>query len=713
MLVTLFILFILQAAEGTFHGNSTNLEENYYKVQITGAYNEMVRWTEVSPTNPMTDIIIIHIIGGDYHHLTYYWSDILEAEERYRKIVESTEIGVSMKMQSKAKFFSLVVTIVELFGNSETKTGTCSSWIYSDKRLPDQNKFLKYIENQENEFKTAYLVIKKYVNFDDTKLDSKIRLRAQTKKRKLTAALNETQQLIAEYLMRNWTGVADYVCKSDQLDFMALVAFEDHLLEYIDNDDCDLGQWKEIIDLSFVFALHILDKGISVHEELINTVIENSASTQSLSDQSKQTKVLTNNPLGLLAGDLVQNIISRNVIMKNCENCNCKDQYLTLQLQQALERIRGILPPNIMECKHYDDWHKMRAKENIMGHIKDVPEIDVIFEVFSTTMHWSYAKPYIGIPFSEMPVKNALWWIASHMLTFEKCEQFYDVQHLRVLLEEEAFNLYYMPDRYALPHCGILPSVNVDDSLMMTSIRKEMYLYDTLRNANSDALSNIVGTPGVQVTPIRYEGLLGERFNAFRRRKLSLNPQNYNKLVEDLFMDIWMGDEFNSNMKNFVLLHEQRVNTVLDSCNSCAMMYIIGAISQYDMISFMNYAEDRIYPFSYEQDRYQDSRNKTILRDKRALSRCPEYETNLSNWFLTYSYVFTTRFMEIPGVWETYLSYMDLESDVIVPKSEWMKNKTNNEISEHDVPAFGTVLNNLINERGKIHCKIPFYKLQQ
>ena len=643
MFAVLFVLTLTSSADG-------NIDENRQKIQVAGAYNNLVRWRRNDDTDSLPDIIIIHIMGGDYQLLDPHFTEILETEENLRIQIELTN-EVPMRTQAAGAFYTLVVKMIKDFGNSRTiKIGTCGSWIATEDNFPILYNFFNYINESGNKYKKAYEMVEKELGSVGTEFELKSNLKTLAKKKKISFILDETRKLITEYLERTWTEDPDYVCKSDLLDLKALVALEDNILEYMPKEDCKPRSFTEQIDLSFESALKILNNEFA--DEVLMEAIFKKIDIKVLSDGFKFIKEITENPLGLLATYTVKDIIMNDIKIGACENCNCKFRQKALHVINSMKRIKDILPDKVKKCK--DNWFNMDIKDNFLSYIEDIPGTDDIFETFSTKMYLWFLKPFIGIPFTEMPVKLALWWMLSYLLPLDTCDQFYDVQILRDYLEVYALDTIYLEDLDAMDQCGMLPTINMDDSLAMVLMRQNMLVYEMLRKINYDDFGAIFGLSESSMTPIGYEGYLKIYFDAFRDKELSLNRIDHRSSVQK-FAKMWDSSEMMVQLPGMMSRHADKANNM---CGNCEMRAYQKGISQLELAAIMNHEEGVIYPLAYEKYTYTEERDKIIERDMEALSECPSEEINLITWVNSLLAILETDFMKKSGVFKKFKNYV-------------------------------------------------------
>ena len=646
MFANLLIIVILSSGG---HSSSSKAEENNLKIEVAGAYNNLVRWRKNDVTDLLPDVIIIHIMGGDYQLLDPHFTEILETEEKLRTQIESTN-EVPMRTQAASAFYSLVVKMITDFGYSITKGGTCGSWVDTEHLFPSLDNFFSYIEDSENKDKTAYIMIKTTLKKFGTEKGLKQSLNALKKMKKILTALDDTRKIKDEYLERTWTEEPAYVCKSDLVDFKALVALEDHILEHIPHDDCNLISSTDKIDLTFEGALKILDISLE-DEELINDVIHQSATQQTLDDY-KVIKLLTKNPLALLSITTVRDIISGFLTVGKCESCNCKRRHKALPLHHSVNRIRNIFPSAVNECK--DNWVTIIMRHNLFFFLIDIQGIETLFEAFAASGYMWYYKPYVGISYSEMPVKHGIWWTASHILPFDTCERFYYAQILRDLLEKVSRQLTYRIDRKAFDQCGILPSIETHDSLLMIEKKRNMIYYDMIRKFNPSDISIFFRLPRSSETPFGYESALNLYFKYFRDEELSLDPEDNENMI-NTFTTYWIEKE---SIWGLPAVYRSQANTLRKSCPTCEFYSFFKAIFETYVIATMNYDEGRIHPFSFEQERYSEERSKVINQDTEALSGCPSKRDNFITLVQSDRALLSSELMQKPDAFKLYLGYL-------------------------------------------------------
>ena len=695
------LIIIILASGGHSFLSQAEFDENNLKVEVAGAYNKLVRWRRSNITDLLPDMIITHIMGGDYHLLEPNFTEILETEEKLRSQIESENV-VPMRTQAAGKFYSLVVKMVTDFGNYETKVGTCGSSIAIEHLVPDLDNFFNYINDPENKNKASYLLIKTILKNFGTEKELKKSLNAMEKKNKITTALDDTRQIKDKYLERPWTEEPDFVCQSGLMDFKALVALEDRILEYIPHDECDLKSSTDKIDLTFDAALKLIDIALE-DEELINALINQSA-TEQASDEYKGIKLLTNNSLALLSMTTVRDMISGHLAIGICENCSCKLRHKALQLHYSVNKLKNVFQSGVNECN--DDWQTISIENDFFLFLKDVQGIDDIFEVFSSTSYMWYYKPHVGIPYSEMPVKHGIWWMASHILPFDTCERFYYTQIFRTLLERISQQVSYRVDKKAFDRCGTLPSIETYDSLIMTEKKRNMVYYEMIRKFNSSDIRIIFGLPESVSNPFGYEITLHHYFDKFRDEEILLDPAANENIING-FREYWIEKE---TIRGLPYIYMSQAKILHKNCSACEFYQFYKAIYDAIITGTMNYDEGRINFFPFEQEAYSEERNRVMSQYMEALSGCPSKRNNFINLLQSDRALLTSELMQKPEAFELYMGYIYSEEvmefltpQMVVDKIDYILGKIY-QIPEEQFPdaILENYVRSLLDESGKM-----------
>ena len=374
-------------------------------------------------------------------------------------------------------------------------------------------------------------------------------------KEEISVVLKEIQQLHVEYLEKRWVNDQKAMCEPDLPDLKALLALEEWLVQYIvEKDECISRIQSRNQKYSLEMALQNLDVALA-DKKLLRVVFEK-AEVKAITDEYDYLKLINQGNLALLSLASVRDIVSGLVnIRGSCDNCTCEILTKVMKLKHSIERIRAVIPTNIWECEVYSSYiplvdsdinpaeYLMRHRKSLTKNIAEIDRIDEIFEVFRTKMTNYYRKPYTGIPFTEMPVKHGFWWIATHLFQYENCEQFTQVQILRQILERYSKSYYYI-DHSTLEKCGLLPSVDSEDSFIMANKIKSLLSYTMLRTFNFKEMVFDLEVGGAQTTDSQncYEISLWNQFCYLVDEKLSFDPNYYRQFLVNFIKDWLQGN---------------------------------------------------------------------------------------------------------------------------------------------------------------------------
>ena len=645
MFAYLLIIFILVSG-GHFFLTQADIDENNLKVKVAGAYNKLVRWRRNNDTDLIPAVIITHLMGGDYHLLEPYYDEI---HFQSQLLWGETENEVSMSRKAVGEFYQLVAEMVASnFDNYLSRKYTCGAWINTENLFFGMDKLFNYMNDSENKDKTVYLLIKTVFKKFRTEKELEKSLVSLKKKKNITTALDDIRKLKDDYLERTWAGFPDYNCKKHLSDFKALVALENRILEYISYNDCNL---KSHTNFSFEAALVVLGRALA-DEEIINTI--NHTATQQASDEYRSIKLFTNNPLALLSITTVREIISGYRTLGLCTICNCKLSHKFLQLIYSINSIKKILiSSEVNECivnlnSYMNSTH---YETDYYGFLHDIQGIDDILELFSPAMYPLHQKPYIGIPYSEMPAKHGLWWVALHYLHFDTCYQFFYALFLQTEMERKSQKYIYDVDKKAFDQCGILPTTDTYDSLVMMETKRNMVYYDMIRKVNISGIGNYFHLGKSLSTPFGYESALHYYYDNFRDKELSLDPEAH-QITIDIFTKSWIVLDRIMDIPYPLI---SQIEELDNNCGTCEFYSFIKSLREMYITAAMNYDEGRILPFPFEQEAYSAERKKVISQE--ALSRCPSQKDNYITLIESNKVLYSSDLMQKREAFELYLGY--------------------------------------------------------
>ena len=667
------VLLLLDGA-GCINQTVNEHEVNNGKLQIIGAYNQVVRWRRESENSDiLPDITIVHALGGNYDLIKPLLSNITAKQEELRLYIESAD-DIPMWVKASTAYYSLLKAIMSTNSEVEIGMGTCGSFITSQAVFSDEHSILNYVKDPSNSKKPAGKLFKEYLkNFKNEQQFEK-NMKILVKKNKVNDALDGVHMLSQIYLKSNWTGNEESMCESDLSDFKALIALDESLQENLSEDDV-CNPRLLITNISLESALNHLDEALA-DNILMNSVFVDSEATL-ITEQYDLLKKVSQNSLALLSMRNVRDMIIGNTEVRLCENCNCKMQYKILKFQNSIQQIRNILPSYGSLCKESwdnieDDLNNIESmqihKEYLEKHISQIQGIDDVFEIFSTSMIIYQQKAFVGVPFKDLPVKLGIWLVATHLFSYDTCQQFRDVQILNLLLEQYS-KTYYMLDFNSLKKCGLLPSTDTEDSIITPILLLRMILYDMFRKYNfEDLVLKLKTTGGSSTTYNEYESVLYRYFYSLMDEELSVEPHQFKDYV-DSFPYYWPASEqlFWEDNNVFYTTH------FLEACANCELLYTHKATIEHQRVQFMNYAEGRHCPLTYEQEIYATARQKYLARDESAFSECQDsVEIEFKYYLDSLEEVVLSDYMNTTVVFEAFKWTLGLD-----PSDDWTPQKLN------------------------------------
>lgn len=671
-------LFGVIECDNLYIQSQEELEINKVKVQLIGAYNQVLRWRRYSEDiDWFPDMSIVQFIGGDYHLLDTHLTDITEMAGELEFYLDTID-EVPMKYKASARYYSFLSDKLSKYLPEERRE-TCASWFSSVKLVSDKNNLFDYVNEPSNKQKPAGKLISKYFKNSKNERQFQKKLGDVIEKGKLAGILKEVFDMGREYLNSSFVEDPEGICASGLTDFIVLFELEDKLQDKLtDRDnDCPQGMLNAEMNMSFASALKNLDE-LLVDGELVNYVLAEADANKILT-QYKYLKRVSQNPLSLLSLASVRDMVTGILSVGECNKCNCKMVNKVHKLKKSLQRIRNILPSRGGQC--IDSWKEVvtdatseftaieklrQSKDSLLSIIEHIQGIDDVFEIFSTNLESYFRKPYIGIQYTDMPTKHGLWWLATHLMSYKSCQEFTQVQIIRALLEKYSV-AYYTVDINAFNQCKLLPTVDTEDSVIMADQMKAMKLYDMYRKFNFEDLSKALnyGNRIRSVTENAYELTLWLTFNTLAKKELSLDPDDYETEIQT-FMEFSVLGEQNKRieMDTFGQTH-----TLMEKCGSCEIYYIQKTITELTMNQLMNYDDGRIYPISYEKDIFTKQFSQIIERDHDALSQCQDSINDQLDLYKESTHaVLSSNMMKDHDVFQKYLTYVGMTGMKLTPQ---------------------------------------------
>ena len=653
------------------------IENSERKLAILSHYNEVIRWRRNSCIDRLPDTATVHFLGGDIDQIYMLLPKITENIKDLKSEINyqgETPMWVAVSI----RYYLLVQFIMKGFKVSWMREWTCGSLISPEELVPDQGNLFTYVNNPSNKDKKPTIFIKKYLKTFKNEEELKNNIDRLKKKGKVTEALSELREVVEYFFKLTWFGKHDVDCKENIPGIKALIAIEYRLLETLPDDKCFPRLLNENISLDS--ALKNVDE-VFADEEILHAMYKDWA-VELFREEYVGLRKITTNRLALLTLECVRSLVMDYVLLDpwdQCKNCDCRMLDRITEFRNSILRIEKIIPGYGMQCK--ESWleaekklkktdkirkrteknrkktpeqtlfeYLVENKSSLIEKIKQIPGIDGVFEIFSTEMEYYFRKPYIGIPFSDMPIKHASWLIASHLFDYDNCQQFIDVQILRQRLESYSDMFYYV-DSSSLDQCGLLPTTDTEDSMIMTVSRQDIIQYDMARTYNyTEILAIQYRDWNMGFTENYYEFYLSAVFDM----DIELSADEIEKRV-------------NYYLRNFELHGDDKYleNNAISSFEwgnlSCEFNYIIAAMKEYHMVKYMNFIEGRLYPFSYEKDILTKSRNKLAERDRAALSGCRDVDTTFEAYKKLTKNVLSLDMMQDPDIFSMYTTYMEVE----------------------------------------------------
>ena len=625
-----FVLFSL------LQDNSDSKDTELYKnrLAVIGLYNRIVRWTReseefgVKEGQLSPEAAVLYILGGDFHLLEPFMPEILEKKAQMQVIANITTTEVSLATQSSLEFYSAIHLMVsnKSYGKF-TSAGnvTCGSFLsFSQSNLtPNKTHIFNYINVKSSKNKPVGQLIQGYFNKmkSESQLDRNIR--DLIEKEQIADALLEIYDLGVKYLGTKKIDVTENFCESNLLDFKVLLALEEQLFLNMDMfDDC-LLKLEDEQNPTLELALKYLDTSLADEQLLIAAfpLID----VENVMESYWGLKRVSQNILGLFSLPFVRDLIIGKTVINLCDECTCTLQGKIVKLRKSIGRIKSSLPLGGTMCS--DSWDDkthiptnikdflMHDKEFLLNDIRNLEQIDDIYEVFNSRMKQYYRQPFIGIPFANNPAKRGLWWLASHFFSYENCEQFTEVQRLRKSLERYA-EIYYLFDESLFNQCGLLTVTEPIESLMLAIQLSSMTYYELYRRFDFVDLVTELKILNIEyslVNPNIYQRITSYWFNHFNNDPaLSVSQVKYKAFVVERFVQDYIFDDYQSLLEDF---YKDKLKIFLDNCGTCEVANYYKKIIDVEYISLVNYAEGRIDLQTYEKDIYFTAKKKAVKRD--------------------------------------------------------------------------------------------------
>ena len=602
-------------------------------VDLIGAFNQYIRWnSKNNEGNLDQETILIHVIGGDFNLLEPIYQEIISKDNELRLQLDTTD-DVPMRVASEADFYSQLRHIMDR--EIDVKRGTCGTWVHPEDLFANLTDLINYKEymfhHQEREaVQLIQICLPSWVL--DNKHRTRIFFEDFVLSDYMSDALIEARFLRRKFLRKRWVHNAEDACAAGLVDFKALLALEKELLHYQPNifDDADRLCIANTLERDMAKTLPLdtalINFNVSLSDSEMLRAIFNEKKVKSLEKQHKsRTMSISRSKLAVLSLSGVRFILTGYTSNYSCLKCTCNLQHRSDSFKDSVDRIQSKLLPHSRICKHnsvdYTNWlndgysdledFMVQQKQSLMKDIYRIEGIDNIFEVFNTRLKYYYRKPYTGIPFTHMPAKHALWWIASHFFHYEQCEQFNGVQILREYLERYSV-IYYFADMVLLEQCGLLPFVKPLDSFIMANLKCEIIKFDKVRRFNFDEVCNkmLYSENGklVAIDDNTYERILKRNFEYLRQKELPLDTKPNEKLVHE-YVKYWLKGNYEKLADE---INEEMTSRNVLKCGTCEYHAYFKVIRDYDMLKAMNFADGRIFPFSYEQEIYFEARRSLM-----------------------------------------------------------------------------------------------------
>ena len=670
MLGSVLLLVVVCRSECALLHDTSTLE----LVQVIGAYNKVKRWSPRSEVgDDLLDDTIFNVLGGE-NVSKQMFNDIIIRAENLESHIDS-EKEIPMRITASAAYYSALRTFIK--NAPGMQRGTCGTWIEPKHLIAGQSDLFNYVMDASNQDKPVAKLIEKYVKGFKTKRELRHKLRKIGEEIRVEFALNEVHEVREEYLKLKWFDNPAEECESEKPDLKALVALQIELIDNTShNDECHPTTLNTME--SFKSALISIGEALSDYE-LLNALFTK-AEIQRITEQYGSLKKVSKNALGILSLAAVRDIITEEMGVKECNltnywsdavpACSCRLQYRVSRFQNSLQRIRKIIPPQLSQCNA--SWNDFRLdtrdtgllvyfkqnKEYLMNEVNQIQGIDAIFEIFSGKTEFYYRKPYTGIPYADVPVKHGLWWLATFFFRYETCQQFISVQKLGHLLEMYS-SIYYWMDFIVLDRCGLLPTITVDDSVIMANERNSMILYDMYRTFYyEDLVITLELADPSTVTENGYELVLWILFQSLTNTQLSLDPKDHEQALKT-FLEFSVQGIQNENLEGDMIVKQLHL---FNTCASCDVLSNIKATIDIIYIKLMNYDDGRLLPFSFEKEVYVKARSDVTERDRSVLSNCLDsVEEQFELYKESSRAVFTSNLMNDPAALNTYMSFVGFE----------------------------------------------------
>ena len=660
--VVYFVLII--GAGGTFFKQPANqLRVNNKKVNVIVAYNLLSRWRRNEDVDFLpAEATTVHVIGGDMDQLHMIFPHLTENQNKLKSKIDS-EDGFPMLVNASLAYYSFVEDLFASFTTSAKRRWTCGTWITIEELVPDLENLFAYVHDTSNNDSVTYKFLERQLQTFKNEAELNNNINSLKTMGKVAEALDEIRNMLMRFFTLTWFDKSNVNCEDKIPGIRALIALEGRLLEAMPGDECHYRVLNS--RRTFESALKHLDE-VFADEELLHILIPVPTVVKTIRDQHARIKKITKNPLALFSLESFRDMLIGKIRLLPRTDVDCRMKDRVMDVKISMLEIWYVLPAKGSLCS--ESWknvkvdqdimnpeHMKQYKSSLMKKINQIPGIDDVFEIFSTEMEHYFRKPYIGIPFSDMPVKHGLWWIASQLFDYDDCHQFTEVQILRQFLEQYS-ETFYNVHLNALDQCGLLPTIDTDDSFIMADNRQDMMYYDMARSFDyTELVVNVNWFFGDKtVTENGYERYLRKTFSKIMDRDLSVDHEDYKKR-ELKYRNEWMVFGELKYYEIDGISYSQWDNL------SCEFYHIVAGRIDYQLVKMMNFIEDRIYPSSYEQDIYEKAHRKLVERDQSALSECGDVETTFEKYKNLNKDLLSLDMMQIPDIFSMYKTYMQVE----------------------------------------------------
>ena len=710
-LIFLKIFALIQVASASELNEATGLPNKISKktrmlynnrIEVIHLYNEMTRWTRESEEFGIKgrlspEAAVVYILGEDFHLLEQFLPEMNEKYVKAMTIIQDSNqqgSGTNRGTYITAEFYSVIyITFQQSLKDPASRTGTCGSRLSPSHLQPNQTHLFSYVNATHSLTKPVGQFLQQYFKNIENEAHMDIDIGHLSEKEQIGEVLHQIHDLGTDYLETVWTDDPEKFCTFDLPDFQALLALEERMIENLSENDGCYTKIEESIKMSLDSALQYLDKALA-DEELLNVSFSQNPvhiDAKALVETHKLFKKQTRSNLGLLAWQLVQQLLTSKITINSCDNCSCSLQGKISKFQKSIERIASVLPLNGKMCeKSWDSaWlyidrslteYMLQVKGILFNDIYTIEHIDYIYEVFSTRMPKYYQSPYAGVPYANMPIKHGLWWLASHFFSLDNCDQFTVIHQLRNLLETYANNYYYSLDNTFFPECGFFSVQDPVESVVMAELLGVMVNYDGLRKFDFyEAVKNLKLYGGnLEPTINTFQRYSAYLFRDIINEELPLDKEYYGTYVENFIKQNVIGNGQGS--VDDVITGQKSI--LFKRCGTCEIIDFHKRINELTYMKFLNYAEGRIFPKQFEQKQYSAGKEVVLERDMHLFSelKCGlTSQEDFDRYKLSGERFWSSEYLEDPNVFSLYLETQNYGIDV----GELTNTHTLQDLQEH------------------------------